>query len=350
MLLSLRDRRKFPRAGTFSPVKRKLLGAAMLAATVLGPAQPVFAHGGNGGASSDYRIEVTGFEGDSSGIEVRPVELGNRMELVRTTAKEVQIVGYDGEPYIRLDADGVVENHNSPSYYTNLDRFARTAMPTTATDDATPNWVKLSDGNSVRWHDHRTHWMDPTPRQDVRDNPDVERVIFPDNRVNLLVDGQSVVAIVKVTWLPPPSRMVWLVMSSLGACALLAGLVLIPTFRRFAPPMALVAAAACLVGSGTSAFRVVVSAIAIVATIAGILLKNRWLPVAASVAIVILAVTHFEVFEHQLLAGWAPEMSQRIAITIALAFAAAVVGSELVTGLGATTAPVEAADSVIVEP
>ena len=83
MLLSLSDRRKFPTADTFSPVKRKLLGAAMLVVTVLGPAQPVFAHDGNGGASSDYLIEVTGFEGDATGIEVRPVELGNRMELVK---------------------------------------------------------------------------------------------------------------------------------------------------------------------------------------------------------------------------------------------------------------------------
>ena len=66
-------------------MNRKLLGAALLAAVVLAPAQPVFAHGGNGGASSDYRIEVTGFEGDHSGIEIRPVELGNRMELVRAT-------------------------------------------------------------------------------------------------------------------------------------------------------------------------------------------------------------------------------------------------------------------------
>ena len=324
-------------------MKRKLLGAALLAATVLGPAQPVFAHGGNGGASSDYRIEVTGFEGDAKGIEVRPVELGNRMELVRTTAKDVQIVGYDGEPYIRLGADGVFVNQNSPSYYTNLDRFARALTPTTATDTATPNWVKLSDGNSVRWHDHRTHWMDPTPRQDVRDNPNVERVIFPANRVNLVVDGKSVVAIVKVTWLPPPSRIVWLVMSSLGACALLAALALIPSLRRLAPPMALVASAACLVGSGTSTLRVVVSAVAIVAVVVGIVLKNRWLPVAAAIAIVVLAVTHFEVFEHQLLAGWAPEVLQRIAITVALAFAAAVVGAELVTGLGATAPPPEPA-------
>jgi hypothetical protein len=344
LLLSLTDRRKFPATGTFSPVKRKLLGAALLAAAVLGPAQPVFAHGGNGGASSDYRIEVTGFEGDATGIEVRPVELGNRMELVRTTADAVQIVGYDGEPYIRLDADGVFENFNSPSHYTNLDRFARTLAPATATVTAEPNWVMLSDGDSVRWHDHRTHWMDPTPRQDVRDNPDVERVIFPANRVDLVVDGRQVVAIVKITWLPPPSRIAWLVTSSALACALLAALVLTPPLRRFAPPMALIAAVACLVGSGTSKFRVIASALAILATLAAMLLKSRlrasviqWLPAAAAVVVVVLAVTHFEVFEHQLLAGWAPEVLQRIAITTALALAAAVVGSELVTGLGATT-------------
>ena len=134
----------------------------MLAAIVLGPAQPVLAHGGNGGAASDYLIEVTGFEGDPAGIEVYPVELGDRMELVRTSATDVEIVGYDGEPYIRLGQDGVFENFNSPSHYTNLDRFARTVTPPNATPTAEPDWVKLSDGNSVRWHDHRTHWMDPT--------------------------------------------------------------------------------------------------------------------------------------------------------------------------------------------
>jgi hypothetical protein len=333
-------------------VKRKLLGAAMLTAIVLGPAQPALAHGGNGGASSDYRIEVTGYEGDPSGIEVRPVELGDRMELVRTTATDVEIPGYEGEPYIRLGEDGVFENFNSPAHYNNLDRFQRTATPSTATATAEPNWVKLSDGNSVRWHDHRTHWMDPTtPRQDVRDNPDVERVIFPANRVELVVDGKPVTAIVSVTYLPPPSRIAWLVITSLAACALLAALVLIPPLRGFEPTMALIAAICCLVGSGTSTFRVVASALAAVIVIVGMVLKNRWLPVIAAAMVVILAVTHFEVFEHQLLAGWAPELLQRIAITAALALAAAVVSSELVTGLSATT-PAEAdpIEAVTVEP
>jgi hypothetical protein len=42
-------------------------------------------------------------------------------------------------------------------------------------------------------------------------------------------------------------------------------------------------------------------------------------------------------------------MLQRIAITVALAFAAAVVGSELVTGLGATATPAESPEPVLVE-
>jgi hypothetical protein len=99
-----------------------------------------------------------------------------------------------------------------------------------------------------------------------------------------------------------------------------------------------IAGVCALVGSGTSTFRVVASAIAIVLAIVGIVLKNRWLPVIASAMVVVLAVTHFEVFEHQLLAGWAPELLQRFAISAALALGAAVVGSELVAGLGASSA------------
>jgi hypothetical protein len=322
-------------------VSPKLLAATLLAAMVLAPATAASAHGGNGGATSDYRIEVTGFEGDSAGIEVRPVELGNRMELVRTSAHEVQILGYEGEPYLRLDADGVFENVNSPAHFINLDRFARQQPPASARADAEPDWVKLSDGASVRWHDHRTHWMDPTPRQDVRDDPGVERVIFPANRVDLVVDGRPVTAIVRVTWLPPPPRTTWLIVSSLVACAILGALVLLPSLRGAAPALATIAAVGAVVGSGSSGFRLVVGLVAVTCGIAGWVLGNRWLSGAAALVAVVFAVTHFEVFEHQLLAGWAPAVLQRIGITVALAFGAAVVGRQVVGELGATQ-PTEA--------
>jgi hypothetical protein len=84
----------------------------------------------------------------------------------------------------------------------------------------------------------------------------------------------------------------------------------------------------------------VASALAIVIAAAGAAaaqsLKNHWLPVAAALIAVVFAVTHFEAFEHQLLAGWAPAVVQRISTVVALGFGASVVGSELVIGLGAT--------------
>ena len=337
--MSLDDPPKFPNTGTLSTVRRKVVGALLLACIVFAPAQTALAHGGNGGSSSDYRIEVTGFEGDASGIDVHPVELGNRMELVRTTAKDVEILGYDGEPYIRMGTDGVFENTNSPSYYANLDRFGRRTAPASAGDTATPNWVKISDGTSVRWHDHRTHWMDTTPRADVRADPGESRVIFPANRVELVVDGRSVVAIVRVTWLPPPPRMAWLVSAMLLACALLAALVLVPSLRRFAPALAAVAGIAVAVGSGHSLFRLIAGAVAFLIAVAGWVTRRSWLAAGGALIATVLAVTHFEVYEHRLLAGWAPAVVQRVSITLGLAFGAAVVGCELVTALGASERP-----------
>jgi hypothetical protein len=337
--MSFDDPPKFPNTGTLSAVRRKVVGAFLLACMVFAPAQTALAHGGNGGSSSDYRIEVTGFEGDATGIDVHPVELGNRMELVRTSAKEVQILGYDDEPYIRMDGDGVFENTNSPSYYANLDRFGRRTAPASATDSASPNWQKVSDGTSVRWHDHRTHWMDSTPRADVRADPGDTRVIFPANRVDLVVDGRTVVAIVRVTWLPPPPRMAWLVLATLLGCALLAALVLVPSMRRFAPALAALAGIAVAVSSGHSAFRLIAGGVAFLVAVAGWLLRRSWLAAGGALIATVLAVTHFEVYEHRLLAGWAPAVVQRVSITLGLAFGAAVVGCELVAALGATERP-----------
>ncbi len=97
------------------------LGALLL------PAGPASAHGGNGGSSSDYRAEITGYtngaKGDG-GFELQIVQLGNRLELHRTTAHQVVVLGYQGEPYLRLDADGVWENESSPAAYLNRDRYA----------------------------------------------------------------------------------------------------------------------------------------------------------------------------------------------------------------------------------
>ena len=212
----------------------------------LGPAGAALAHNGTGGSSSDYRIEIDGWRGDHTGVEVRVVELGNRLELRRTTAASVMILGYSGEPYLRLDASGVAENVNSPAHYLNLDRFASTNPPATASPDAKPSWMTLSGGSTVRWHDHRAHWMSTTPRADVLADPDSERVIFPANAVDLVVDGRVVAALIKVTWLPPPKRLIWLGTAALLGLAVAAGFVLVPSTKRWIAAVALVGSVRCV--------------------------------------------------------------------------------------------------------
>src|SRR3954454_7837067 len=142
---------------------RVLALVAIIGVVALGSPAAALAHGGNGGAASDYRVRISGYSGDRSGFELRIIELGNRVELRRTTAATVVVLGYEHEPYLRLDAGGVFENVNSPAHYLNQNRFASTVPPASATATATPSWTRIEAGASVRWHDHRAHWMSPTP-------------------------------------------------------------------------------------------------------------------------------------------------------------------------------------------
>ena len=91
-----------------------------------------------------------------------------RCELTWNGDGEVVVDGYDGEPYLRIDADGVERNVHSPATYLNQNRYARVEMPATADSRAAPEWQQISSGRSVRWHDHRTHWMDVTAPLVVR--------------------------------------------------------------------------------------------------------------------------------------------------------------------------------------
>ena len=306
--------------------------------TLLGPASVALAHNGTGGSSSDYRIDIEGWAGDHTGVELRVVELGNRLELRRTTAASVMILGYSGEPYLRLDASGVSENGNSPAHYLNLDRFAAIDPPATASAQARPSWTLLSSGTTVRWHDHRAHWMSTTPRADVAADPDVERVIFAANRVDLVVDGRTVAALIRVTWLPPPKRLAWLGSAAVLGLVVAAGFVLVPATKRLPPAATLIGAVAALAGQGASTTRHVLGAVVIVAAISAVARRRSLVATAAAVAAGILAITRIEAFEHELLAGWPAAVAQRIALVVAIALCLGVVAAAIVGALEPTPA------------
>jgi hypothetical protein len=194
-----------------------------LACTVAA-AGPASAHSVAGVTGTNYRTTLRAVSPPVPGLKVRVIETGSRLELVNNTGKDAVVIGYQGEPYLRVGPDGVFENTHSPATYLNATRKGTTAVPSTASADAAPEWRKVTSGTTARWHDHRTHWMGAQDPPLVRRAPGTRHVIVPDWKVEVQLGGQTVAAHGDLVWVPAPSPVPWLVLAVvlLGVC-LLAG-------------------------------------------------------------------------------------------------------------------------------
>ena len=190
-----------------------VVGAAV-ATSWLGPGvAPAGAHTVGGVAATDYRTRITAREHPFPGVTVRPVDSGNQLELTNTSARDVIVRGYDGEAYLRVGPRGVYENRNSPATYLNRTRLSPAAPPDRADPAATPAWHRISGGTSVRWHDHRAHWMGTVAPPAVRHDPGraqlVQRFALP------VVRGGTVVRVRgDVWWVPGPSPWPWIAVAA----------------------------------------------------------------------------------------------------------------------------------------
>src|SRR3954464_11673141 len=111
------------------------LGAAAAATIVLlvaavAAAAPASAHTITGVAPTDYRSELTGVEPSVPGVRVELLDLGRRVRLTNS-GPEVVVLGYQGEPYLRVGPKGVYENTRSPSTYQNKVSVAGAATTNT---------------------------------------------------------------------------------------------------------------------------------------------------------------------------------------------------------------------------
>ena len=320
---------------------RALLAAVLMCGLVMAPAGAAFAH--TGSSTSDYRVEITGWVGDHRGVDLRIIELGNRVELRRTTASTVIVLGYEGEPYLRLDAYGVAENTTSPAHFLNQSRYASSDPPATASAKAPPTWMTISNADVVRWHDHRAHWMSNVPRADVLANPDVERVVLDGNRMDLVIDGRSAAALVRVTWLPPPLNWVWWAVAAVLAFGVSGVIVFLPGAVRAVATIAAVGSAVTLLGQGTSTMRQVLALACVALALCALGLRRHphaHLPaLAAAASATILAATRLDVFNHELVAGRLPGEPQRVMIAVGAGLCIGTLASALVGAMGPTPEP-----------
>jgi hypothetical protein len=223
-------------------VRRLLVLAALTAGTVLLTAVPASAHTVSGGGSTNFRSDLLSVTPGIAGLDVRVVENGRRMQLVNTGPVDVIVLGYGGEPYLRVGPAGVFENRRSPAVSANTPTGTVPPPATAAGPPGPPSWHRLSSGHTVRWHDHRTHWSGVVPTLLVRHAPPTG-VVVREWTLHLVVGTQPVVVRGTLTWVPGPTPWPW----AAAALVLVVGCVLAGRSRRWAGLLA--AAAALLVAA-----------------------------------------------------------------------------------------------------
>ncbi|MFJ8577371.1 hypothetical protein [Micromonospora sp. NPDC093277] len=197
-----------------APLRRAGLVATATLAALLGLATPAAAHGADAPDGTDYRAEVTATSPARPGLTARMVEAGARLELTNRTGRDVEVMGYSGEPYLRIGPGGVYENTRSPATYLNRTIAGDTQLPPEADPAAPPVWRRVADGPSARWHDQRTLWLESTPPQ-VSAGPTRQQRIR-DWVVPLRAGDETIEVRGTLDWLPPPDAYPWWVAATLG--------------------------------------------------------------------------------------------------------------------------------------
>ncbi len=185
--------------------------AALLAAVALcAPVAPALAAGESQnpledqGSSPNYRSTITSISPPTSGLHLQVLQFSDRLLLRNETGRAVEIEGYEGEPYARLQANGTVEvNTHSPAYYLNQSFYGNVTVPSFASASAKPAWLLVDRTGQFEWHDHRIHWMSPVLPPQVKDKS--KRTLIFDWHVPIAVGARSGTVAGTLYWTPNAS-------------------------------------------------------------------------------------------------------------------------------------------------
>jgi hypothetical protein len=182
-------------------------------------------------ANPFYLSQVTSVTPVRHGVRVEVLDRDDRLAITNRSGEAITILGYEGEPYARIAADGRVKvNLNSPAEYLNEDRYAVRSVPAGVRPDAPPRWKEVRDDGRFEWHDHRAHWMGQDTPSVVKDE-DVKTKVF-DWRIPLRV-GTTPGAI---SGTPVSNPMTAIILGALIIAACAGAVVVFNRRDRFARP------------------------------------------------------------------------------------------------------------------
>jgi hypothetical protein len=192
-----------------SASRRAVIVVAVAALLLAIGAAPAAAHAVGGAQASNYQTRILSIQPVVPGLQVEVADAGARLRLRNHTGREVTVLGYAGEPYLRVGPAGVFENRRSPATYLNRARINPAPPPPDASADAPPLWHRIGDGDTVTWHDHRAHWMGATDPPEVKAAPNRTQIVVPGWQAELRVGNQPVRVSGDLRWVPGPSPWPW---------------------------------------------------------------------------------------------------------------------------------------------
>jgi hypothetical protein len=261
----------------------------------------------------DYRATVTTQQGP---FEARVYETDRALRLVVTRGHSVIVLGYLGEPLVRIDGRGAAVNAGSPSApSTGLLKKSQRMSGTTVA------WHRLSGSGAVTWHDSRLRGLPPG----------MSRAAWT---VPLLIDGQRGRLSGELLRFPTPALWPWLLLAATFAAAV-AALPFSRDPRRVAAGAIgfgvlaalafVVSASAFALDAGASPGTWIFGADGLVFVVLGlgILIKGpQHLHVGAAVGLGLLALafalTKAEVFFHPVVLAVVPGWAARLAVAAAV--------------------------------
>jgi hypothetical protein len=150
-------------------IKSLLFFVVAVVAISMSSPTSAFAHGLGGAQAQDSTSDVTAIAPETDEFSIRTIEHGERIEVIRTSEKDIVILGVDNEPYILINNDGVFENDlsatriiNESTSYEDPQSRLEEFEDTSGDPDTPPEWKKVSESQTYRYHDHRAHYMGST--------------------------------------------------------------------------------------------------------------------------------------------------------------------------------------------
>jgi hypothetical protein len=292
--------------------KRLVAVLAVAATLVFAPAADAHVHSGL--SATDYRATAFPLRGLRTALTLSIYKTDRALRLTVRPGHSVTVIGYLGEPFIRLGGGRVLVNEGSPT------AAAAGLLKKAQRPNAGSRWILESRGQTVVWHSAGLRGLPPGLNRSTW-------------RVPLIVDGRPAALAGEIWRVPAPRLWLWLLIGVPFALATAAIFLRADALMRAAVPIlgAIAAAAAAVTalafavsGSATEA-RWVEGGTELALALAGVVLLVRGTPTArvfaaGGLGLLALAVgiTRLPVLLHGVVLSAFPATATRLAVAVAI--------------------------------